>query len=76
MEQSRSESFKLRQQVHELDEGLREAESERDEALRYAPIAIIIKTLNSIFLSTTVSLTAVEKLSLTYKPYCHCSIEL
>lgn len=54
-----------------MDEGLREAESERDEALRYAPIAIIIKALNSILLSITASLTAVEKLSLIYKSYCH-----
>ena len=66
MEQSRAESFKLRQQVHELDESLREAESERDEALRYVPIVIIKKELNSVLLSTPVTLTAVEKLSLTY----------
>lgn len=34
LEQSRQDTFKLRQQVHELDEGLREAETERDLALR------------------------------------------
>lgn len=34
LEQKSAENFKLRQQIHELDEGLREAESERDSALR------------------------------------------